>query len=92
MKNYAEIKKRVLRNPRIKRAYDELGPEFSVIVLLIRTRLQKHLSQRELAERVGTKQSAISRLESGAYNPSLSFLYKVAHALDARIKIYVDSK
>ena len=92
MNDYTQLKKRLLKNPRIRHAYDELEPEFAIITLLIRARLRKRLSQRELAERVGTKQSAISRLESGTYNPSLSFLYKVADALDARIKVSVDAK
>jgi transcriptional regulator with XRE-family HTH domain len=49
--------------------------------------MQKGLSQGELAEKIGTKQSASSRLESGKYNPSLSFLHKVADALDTTLKV-----
>ena len=92
MKNYTQTRSRFLKNPRIRRVYEELGPEFAVIALLIRTRLYRNLTQRELAERVGTRQSAISRLESGTYNPSLSFLYKIADALNARLKVSVSSK
>ena len=92
MKNYTQFKKRVLKNPQIKRAYQELEPEFKLAALLMERRLQQQLTQKELAERVGTKQSAISRLESGAYNPSWSFLHKVADALDARLKISIDAK
>lgn len=92
MKNYAQVKKHLLKNIRLKRAYEELEPEFSVIAFLIKMRLHKRLTQRQLAERIGTKQSAISRLESGTYNPSLSLLYKIADALDARIKISINSK
>lgn len=92
MKNYTQFKKHLLKNPKIKKAYEELGPEFEVITLLIKLRMQKKLTQRELAERLGTKQSAVSRLESGVYNPSLSFLYRIADALDARLKIFVDGK
>lgn len=92
MKNYAQFKKHLLKNPKIKKVYEELGPEFEVITLLIKLRMQKKLTQRELAERLGTKQSAVSRLESGVYNPSLSFLYRIADALDARLKISVGGK
>ena len=92
MKSYSQIKNRLLKNPELKRAYEELGPEFSVIALLINMRLRQHISQRELAERIGTKQSAIARFESGTYNPSLSFLYRIANALDARLKVSIDSK
>jgi len=57
--------------------------------MLIRKRIEKGLSQEELAERVGTRQSAISRLESGRYNPSFKVLRKVAQALDSEIKISI---
>ncbi|MEK7187765.1 MAG: helix-turn-helix transcriptional regulator [Patescibacteria group bacterium] len=92
MKSYPQFKKELLKNPGVRRAYEELGPEFEIIALLIKTRLAKHMSQRELARKIGTQQEAISRFESGRYNPSLSFLYKVASALDARVKISISSK
>ena len=92
MKNYHQFKKRILKNSQIRRLYQELEPEFKLAALLMERRLQQQLTQKELAERVGTKQSAISRLESGTYNPSWSFLYKVADALNARLKISVDAK
>lgn len=92
MKSYTQAKNRLLKNRRVKKAYEELGPEFEVIALLIKMRLRKNISQRALAERMGTKQSAISRLESGQYNPSLSFLYKIARALNAQVKISLGSK
>lgn len=92
MKNYKQFKTRLLKNRKVRRAYEELEAEFAVAKLLIEARLQKGITQRELAKRLGTKQSAISRLESGTYNPSLSFLYKVADALDAQLKVSVASK
>lgn len=63
-----------------------------MITLLIRKRLQRGLTQKDLARRIGTKQASISRFESGIYNPSLGFLYKIAGALNARIRVSVDVK
>lgn len=82
----------MLKNKAIRKSYEDLSPEFQVVALLMHTRLKKHFSQRDLAAKIGTKQSAISRLESGSYNPTLSLLYKVADALDAKIKITVSVK
>lgn len=45
-------------------------------------RVQRGLTQAELAKRVGTKQTSISRLESGKVSPSISFLNQIAIALD----------
>ena len=47
------------------------------------------MTQESLAERVGTKKSNLSRLESGRYNPSLDFLVKVADGLGKQIQIKV---
>ncbi|MBI4050616.1 MAG: helix-turn-helix transcriptional regulator [Candidatus Doudnabacteria bacterium] len=85
--DYEKLKRQALRVKRVKRAYDALEPEFEVIRMIIKKRIAKRLTQAELARRIGTKQSAVSRLEQGTYNPSLRFLQKVADALDAKFEI-----
>lgn len=52
-------------------------------------RKSQGMTQESLAERVGTKKSNISRLESGRYNPSLDFLVKVAGGLGRQIQVKV---
>ena len=89
MKTYLQFKKEIFKNRKVRKAYASLGPEFDLIVALIRLRLDKGVTQKELALRVGTKQSAIARLESGSYNPSIAFLKKVTHALDAKLLITI---
>ncbi|MHA1251769.1 MAG: helix-turn-helix domain-containing protein [Candidatus Helarchaeota archaeon] len=91
-KNYKQFKKKLLKDREIKRAYEKLEPEFDLIKMIIRKRIEKGLTQKELARKIGTKQSAVSRLESGTYNPTISFLEKVAEALDARLKISLSKK
>ena len=91
-KNYKQFKKKLLKDQEIKRAYEKLGPEFALIKMIIKKRIEKGLTQKELARKIGTKQSAVSRLESGTYNPTISFLEKVAEALDARLKISLSRK
>ena len=89
MKNYKQFKTKLLKDKEIKKVYKRLGPEFNLIAMFIRKRVEKGLSQKELAKKIGTKQSAISRLESGGYNPSLAFLRKVAKALNTRLKVEI---
>ena len=91
-KTYKQLKRELLRDKKIKQLYESLGPEFAVIEIVIKKRIEKGLSQKELAQRIGTKQSVISRLESGTYNPSLSFLQKVGEALDVKLKISLAEK
>lgn len=56
-----------------------------------RLRILHGLTQKQLAEMVGTKQSSIARLERGTAPPNLSFLSKVAAALGARVEVRLSS-
>lgn len=87
MKSYKEIKKKLLKNVVARKAYKELGPEFELAKSIIEMRIKKGLTQAVLAKKIGTKQSAIARLESGSYNPSMVFLGRVASALNARLEV-----
>ena len=56
---------------------------------LRQVRKEQGMTQGRLAEKVGTRKSNISRLESGRYNPSLDFLEKVAGGLGREIEVKV---
>lgn len=66
---------------------EQKAPRIQVARQLKEFRKEQHLTQEMLAERVGTKKSNISRLESGRYNPSLDFLIKVADSLGKQIEV-----
>jgi len=77
-----------LKDKAFKKAYESLGEEFALAKEIIKLRKTHNLTQKELAERAGTSQPAIARLESGNYkNVSLSFLRKVALALGTTSEI-----
>jgi ribosome-binding protein aMBF1 (putative translation factor) len=59
--------------------------------LVIRHRAAQGLSQKQLATRVGTSHSAISRLESGRHRTSVTTLERVAEALDLRLIVGFES-
>ena len=80
-------KKQALKNPKVKAEYDRLQPEFALIQAMLDARIQKGVTQKELAKRMNTKQSVISRLESGRANPSVAFLKKLAQALNSHLEI-----
>lgn len=85
--SFSEFKKRALKNRVLKREYDRLEPEFVIIQAMIEARLKLGLTQRALANKIGTKQAAISRLENGSVNPSIGFLKKLAKALHCKLEI-----
>ena len=79
--------KEELKDPNFKAAFDRQQPEFAVINAIIEARRNKGITQKILAEKIGTKQSVISRLESGRANPSVAFLKRLAQALNAHLEI-----
>lgn len=79
--------KQALKDPVFKAEYDKLEPEFAVITAILEARVKKHMTQERLAKKIGTKQSAIARLESGNANPSIGFLQKLADALGKKLVI-----
>ncbi|OJI06456.1 transcriptional regulator [bacterium CG10_46_32] len=90
MLDYKKFRDKQLKeNPKLKRYYDELEPEYAVIRAVMRKRLKKGMTQSQLARKIGTKQSAIARLESGSHNPSFAMLKKVAKALDAKLVVAI---
>ena len=72
--SWENLKKELLADPDTYREYKALEPEYEVIRQIIKARIEQDLTQAELARLIGTKQSNISRLEGGDYNPSLQFL------------------
>ena len=86
--NYKEYKKKALaESPELRKEYEALAPQYEIIDAVIAARIEKQMTQAELAERADTKQSNISRFESGNYNPSVEFLQKIAGALDKQLEI-----
>ena len=86
-KSWNEVKNEMLRDPETDSAYNDLEEEYVLIASIMRARLEKGLSQAELAARMGTTQGNISRLESGRYNPSVKFLQRVARALEKELEV-----
>ncbi len=79
--------KEQLKDPEFKNEYEALEPEYVIIRQIIKARRELNLTQKELAENTGIKQSNISRLESGTYNPSLKSLKKIAKGLNKELHI-----
>ena len=81
------IKAELLADPEVQREYDALAPEFEFSAELLRARLRTGLSQAELADRIGTRQSAIARLESGQTLPSTKTLLRFAEATGSKVEL-----
>ena len=85
MDDFDRFKAELFKDAQIKAEYDVLAPEYELISQIIKARTEKKMTQKQLAEKIGTRQSNIARLESGNSNPSFRFLQKVAGALDKKL-------
>ena len=86
--DYTEYKaKKLADNPNLKKEYDALAPQYEAIHAAIAGRKAAGLTQKELAERMGTAQANISRFENGNANPSLEFLQKMAASMGKTLHI-----
>lgn len=84
---FEKFKAELLADPEVRREYEAMAPEFEIAAELIQARLRAGLSQEQLAERMGTSQSAIARLEGGQSLPSAKTLLRFAEATGSRVEI-----
>lgn len=80
-------KKILLKKPAFKRIYQSSRLEYEIARALILARVKKRLTQAQLAKKLKTRQSVISRVESGKTTPSLSFLKRLAGILDSSLSV-----
>jgi len=83
MTRLAELKKQWMQDAEVREAYEEHAYEFEIASALITARNNAGLSQSEVAERMGTTQSAVARLEGGSQLPSMKSVIRYATAIGA---------
>jgi ribosome-binding protein aMBF1 (putative translation factor) len=79
-KAVADLQKELAKRPDPLRLERDM-----LLVLLVKARIRKGLSQAELATRLNMQQPAIARIESGHGNPGLRTLLAIAEALDSSL-------
>ena len=87
--NWRTHKKLLLKNPEFQQALKDIAPELQIAKAVIEARMRKGLSQKELAQRLHTKQSVISRVENAKTSPSLTFLKRTAQALNISFQVQI---
>ena len=87
--NLKQFKRRALSRPAVKAAYDASAEEFAFLDEVLKARAESGLTQAEVAERIGTTQSAIARLESAEprHSPSIATLQRYAKALGYKVEV-----
>ena len=87
--SFKKFKSQALARPGVRKAYDALAEESAFLDKVLKARAASGLTQAQVAERVGTTQSAIARLESATakHSPSLATLQRYAKALGYRVEV-----
>ncbi len=79
-----------MQDPEVRREYEGVAHQFSLAAQVLRLRKELDRTQRQLAERMGTSQRAIARIESGNYhNVSMAFIRRLADAVNAEPEIHL---
>lgn len=89
MLTHKQLRAKALANADVKAEFDTLADEFSFLDQFLKARAAQGLTQAQVAERIGTTQSAVARMESGRgkHSPSLATLSKYADALGCRLEV-----
>ena len=85
--NWKTHRAQLLKDPEVRKALKETRLEYEVARQLILARLRKGITQQALANKLQTKQSVISRVESGQHLPSLSFLQRLASSVGTNLTV-----
>lgn len=86
--NWKIHEKKLMKNPEFRRIWEkETRLEYEVARAVILARINKKMTQSQLAKKLKTKQSVISRLETAQTKPTLSFLQRLADALGGRLEV-----
>ena len=82
-----EVGKEWLKDPKFRAEYDALEEEFALAQALIEARANADMTQEQVAQKMGTTQAVIARLESGRSMPSTRTLQRYANATGTRLRI-----
>jgi len=82
-----QLEEKLSKNKAFKQASDSLEVQFQLTQKIIKLRLKSRLSQYQLAQKIGSRQPAISRLESGNSKPNFSMLERIAKATNTKLEI-----
>ena len=84
-----KVKEQLLEDSECAAAFEELAPEYEIARQLIKARLERGMTQGELAAKIGTRQSNISRIERGQQNTSIGLLNRIAKGLGKKLHVSI---
>ena len=89
MLTHKQLRAKALRDSEVQSEFDKTREEFALLDEFLKARTEQGLTQAQVAEKIGTTQSAVARMESGRgkHSPSIATLSRYAEALDCKLGI-----
>ena len=87
MSDIDELLEEELKDPDFAKAWEETEIEYQIKSMLINARIENHMTQKQLSEKTGIRQSNISRIEKGACIPTITTLSEIAKSYGKKLKI-----
>lgn len=87
MSDFQKFKEELMQDAEVQKEYKALQPEMDVIRALLNARIEQNLTQKQLAELSGIRQSNISRIENGTCSPTIATLQQLAAGMGKRVHI-----
>ena len=87
MTNYQKLKDELMQDPEFRAEYEKTRPEFELMRALVDARINSNMTQKELSDKSGVRQSNISRIENGTCSPTVATLQALAEGLGKQLVI-----
>jgi transcriptional regulator with XRE-family HTH domain len=89
MLTHKQLRAKALGRAEVKTQFDKLADEYALLDEFLKARAEQGLTQAQVAEKIGTTQSAVARMESGRgkHSPSLATLSRYAEALGCKLEV-----
>ncbi len=90
--DWKDVAKRLLSDPEVRAYYQELRSQYRIIGETTKQRQRCKMTQEQLAQRIGTTQSAVARIEAGKANLTIDTLERIAEALEYSLSFSLKPK
>lgn len=90
MKTLKTLKRELLADAGTRAEYEAMADEYAIARELIAARARAGMSQGEVAQRMGTTQSVVARLESGKRPPSMRTVQRFAQAVGGHVVLRIE--
>lgn len=91
MSDFRDYLNKQLEDPAFVAEYEAMRPEYEAIRALIAARIETGMTQKELSEKTGIRQSNLSRIENGTSSPTVATLARIAAGMGKRLKVEFQS-